>query len=72
MEQSFEVGEIDTLYGANWAVVGFVVQTLNGEITVDLTDEERAQFAAWDGEDDPGIDNIFLAVKSKAVQPKGE
>ena len=67
MEQSFEVGEIDTLYGKNWAVVGFIVQTLNGEITIDLTDEEQEQFAAWGGEDDPGINSIFEAVQAKAA-----
>lgn len=33
---SFEVDEIDTLYGKNWAVVGFIVRTPNGQITVDL------------------------------------
>ena len=60
---SFEADEIDTLYGKNWAIVGFVVQTLNGEITVDLTDAEKALFARWTGEDDAGIDNIFEAIK---------
>lgn len=66
---TFEADEIDTLYGANWAVVGFTVRTPNGQITVDLTEKEKAQFAAWDGEDDPGINSIFEAVQAKAVQP---
>ena len=70
---SFEAGEIDTLYGKNWAIVGFVVQTLNGEITVDLTDEEKSAVCrTWGGEDDPGINSIFQTIKSKAIQPKGE
>lgn len=60
---SFEADEIDTVYGANWAVVGFTVHTPSGEITVDLTDAEQAQFAIWDGEDDPGINSIFEAIK---------
>ena len=72
MTYSFAESEIDTIYGANWAVVGFTVHTPNGEITVDLTDAEKAQFAAWTGEDDAGIDNIFQTIKSKAAQPKGE
>ena len=63
----FQGDEIDTLYGKNWAVVGFIVHTPNGEITIDLTDEERAQFAAWGGEDDPGINSIFEAVQAKAA-----